>query len=147
MRFWQRITGDPKARLSRAVLSELQTYRWPGNVRELKMVLMNLFTLFGAQQIGVPHLQAIYQFETLGKPATRPASGQEIDLHPGECLRRRKRTDEVLRAVKVTLRPLLWDGKKGRDTLALVRTALQDHIDELPVPRETIQDFLSKRTW
>jgi hypothetical protein len=24
---------------------------------------------------------------------------------------------------------------------------LQDHIDELPVPRETIQDFLSKRTW
>jgi len=24
---------------------------------------------------------------------------------------------------------------------------LQDHIDELPVPKETIQDFLSKRTW
>jgi 4-hydroxy-4-methyl-2-oxoglutarate aldolase len=24
---------------------------------------------------------------------------------------------------------------------------LQDHIDELPVPKETIQNFLSKRTW
>jgi regulator of RNase E activity RraA len=24
---------------------------------------------------------------------------------------------------------------------------LQDHMDELPVPKETIQDFLSKRTW
>ena len=24
---------------------------------------------------------------------------------------------------------------------------LQDHMDELPVPKETIQNFLSKRTW
>jgi hypothetical protein len=24
---------------------------------------------------------------------------------------------------------------------------LNDHLDELPVPKETIQDFLSKRTW
>ena len=24
---------------------------------------------------------------------------------------------------------------------------LQDHMDELPVPKETIQDYLTKRTW
>jgi hypothetical protein len=69
------------------------------------MVLSSLFGLFGPEQLGPSHLQAVFEFE--GQAGSgRPAPGGEIGVHRVECLRHLRRTDEVLRAAQVALRPL-----------------------------------------
>jgi transcriptional regulator of acetoin/glycerol metabolism len=58
---WKGITGEPSQSLSKEILARLKSYRWPGNVRELKAVLSNIYTLFGKDNLGVEHLDAVYQ--------------------------------------------------------------------------------------
>ena len=106
--FWTSITHDPAAELTEEILAALGRYRWPGNARELRMVLSSLFALFGPQGLTARHLQAVFEFE--GQAGGGPqASPGELDLHRVECLRQLRRTDEVLRAAQVALRPLLRD--------------------------------------
>lgn len=58
---WKNITGEQNHSLPQAILDRLASYRWPGNVRELKAVLSNIYTLFGKDNLGVEHLNAVYQ--------------------------------------------------------------------------------------
>jgi DNA-binding NtrC family response regulator len=58
---WKVITRDPKEKLPQEILSRLEAYNWPGNVREIKAVLSNVYALFGKDNLGVEHLDAVYQ--------------------------------------------------------------------------------------
>jgi DNA-binding NtrC family response regulator len=58
---WKGITGDPTHQLPKEILSRFETYHWPGNVRELKAVLSNIYALFGKDNLGIEHLDAVYQ--------------------------------------------------------------------------------------
>lgn len=105
--FWTEITQNKGKPLSEEFLSELRAYRWPGNARELKMLLNNLYALFGAEIPTVEQLHLVFLYEGqdrgLGPEA---APERELLLHRVECLRHLRRALEVIRATEVTLQPL-----------------------------------------
>ncbi|MEW6366028.1 MAG: sigma 54-interacting transcriptional regulator [Acidobacteriota bacterium] len=128
---WKRVTGDERAALPEPILAELGSHGWPGNVRELKAILANLNSLFGKDRLRVDHLRA-----TIGLQGSRPARGageDEIGLHRVQCLRHLKRVDEVVRASKVALRPLVEPKRQDPESIASVRVALRHRLDELEV--------------
>lgn len=127
MHFWTTITGDPLARLPADVVAELVAYRWPGNARELKMVLTTLHALFGGRQLTPSHLRAVFEFEGQAGGGA-PAAASELGLHRVECLRRLRRTDEILRAAQVDL-GRLSEGAASADRLARRAAELEQLCD------------------
>jgi DNA-binding NtrC family response regulator len=130
--FWKRITGDQSSCLPAEIIAGLQNYKWPGNVRELKAVLMNIFDMFGKDNLSTEHLDATLLMdgrETSVAKATTPA--QEINLHRAECLRHLRRVDEVIRACKVALRPLLDERKSDKQTVKSVQASIRQHLSEI----------------
>jgi DNA-binding NtrC family response regulator len=104
--FWKKISKNKKNRLPAVVLKKLQSYRWPGNARELKMVLQNLYSLFGHATLTLEHIQVVFSLEGLPVPKTEePVTEKEILLHRAESLRHLRKVDEVIRAMKHTVSP------------------------------------------
>jgi hypothetical protein len=65
---------------------------------------------------------------------SRFSGGQPpLELPQVECLRHLRRADEVIRATKVTLRPIVDGGKLDRETMAAVLTGLDLRLNELDV--------------
>jgi DNA-binding NtrC family response regulator len=129
---WRRITGDKSSSLPESILSQLQRYRWPGNVREMKAVLMGMYTLFGKDDVGVEHLNAVFQLQGQAAASGRP-SADEISLHAVECLRHLRRADEVIRACKVTLRPVVEKRRIDAEAIESVDSPLRHRLSELEV--------------
>lgn len=131
---WIKITKDRLASLPGEILSALPSYYWPGNVRELKAVLTNLYTLFGMENLGFRHLQMIMRME---QPEThlreKAVSEEEINLHRVECLRHLRKSDEVIRACQITLRPLERDRRTDRRTIEMILPSLRLRLEELEV--------------
>jgi DNA-binding NtrC family response regulator len=130
--FWTSVSRQD-GELPEEIVAELTRYRWPGNARELRMVLSSLFALFGAEDLGVQHLHAVFEFEGQAAPAglggpPRPADAAELALHRVECLRHLRRANELVRAVQVALRPLLQGHQLDREALAPV---LEQRVSEL----------------
>lgn len=61
------------------------------------------------------------------------AREDEIGLHRVQCLRHLRRVDEVVRASKVALRPLVEEKRQDPDSIASVRACLRRRLDELEV--------------
>lgn|GEM_PF-2251275 len=77
---WKDITRDPKHKLPREILDRLESYRWPGNVREIKAVLSNIYALFGKDNLGADHLDAVYQPPQIAPDAELFQKGDEERL-------------------------------------------------------------------
>lgn len=132
--FWQKLTRDQSKGLPPEILTELKSYRWPGNARELKMVLNRLFALFGADTLTVEQLRWVFCYEGQHHGLSEgPLVERELILHRVECLRHLRRADEVIRATKVTLRPIVDGGKLDRETTAAVLAGLDLRLNELDV--------------
>ena len=130
--FWKTITREAGAELSQEVLHELRRYRWPGNARELRMVLSSLFALFGSEALTARHLAAVFEFEgQVGIAGARPPSVGELELHRVDCLRQLRRTDEVLRASKVAIRPLGGEQPLTDETADAMASVLEHRHNEL----------------
>jgi transcriptional regulator with PAS, ATPase and Fis domain len=130
--FWKKITNDPKMSLSQEILDELQSHNWPGNARELKMVLNNLKSLFGAEGLGLRHLQSVFYLDGHNEtPQGDNTSENEIALHRARCLRHLKRADEAVRASRVTILPVVEEKKTDGKTISSVRDALSYRLNEL----------------
>jgi DNA-binding NtrC family response regulator len=129
---WKKVTRDRTATLPREIVSRMQTYRWPGNVRELKAVLMNVYSLFGGDDLGEEHLEAVFQLQGQGDArGEAPSPAAEMMLHRVECLRHLRRVDEVVRACKVTLRPIIEEKKTDQEALESVDSAFRHRLSEL----------------
>ncbi|MEW6366944.1 MAG: sigma 54-interacting transcriptional regulator [Acidobacteriota bacterium] len=131
---WKRIAGDDQVSLPDPILAELSSYGWPGNVRELKALLSNLRALFGNHHLRIEHVRAMMGLEGTGRAQVGTAPEDQIGLHRVQRLRHLKRVDEVVRASKVALRPLVEQKRQDPESIASVRTALHRRLDELEVP-------------
>jgi transcriptional regulator with AAA-type ATPase domain len=130
--FWQGITKEQRKVLPPAILTELKSYRWPGNARELKMVLNRLFALFGADNLSVERLRWVFLYEGQDHGLSGgPVAERDLILHQVECLRHLRRADEVIRATKITLRPIVEGEKLDRQTIAAVLPGLDLRLNEL----------------
>ena len=127
---WKKISRDEQAALPEEILSKLCCYGWPGNVRELKAVLLNVYTLFGKENIGVEQLDAVFQLQGIGGPV-EAGRGDEFSLHHMECLRHLRRVDEVVRACQVALKPIVEEGKLDGSTAGAVQASLGQRLGEL----------------
>ena len=131
---WRGITNCDSARLPQEVLRQLQNHNWPGNVREMKSVLGYLNTHFSAAGVTEEKLRLV--FLILGHQApglSATDKGFEIQSFRAECLRLILRADEVLRACKISVRPILVPRAKARrpEPLGAVREAVQQNLREL----------------
>ncbi len=130
--FWQKITEDHPKVLPPEILAELKSCRWPGNARELKMVLTHLFGLFRADNLSVEQLRWVFLYEGQDHALSGgPAAERDLILHQVECLRHLRRADEVIRATKVSLRPIVEAERLDRETLAAVLPGLDLRLNEL----------------
>ena len=69
---------------------------------------MNVYNLFGKDNLGKEHLEAVFFLQGQGEVRSKkPSPAAGIMLHRVECLRHLRRVDEVVRACKVTLRPII----------------------------------------
>jgi transcriptional regulator with AAA-type ATPase domain len=129
---WKIVTHSENAVLPPAIISRILQYRWPGNVRELAAVLMNVYNLFGRNNLGKEHLEAVFHLQGQGEVSgDTPSPAGEIMLHRVECLRHLGRVDEVVRACKVTLRPVIAPRKISPDTIEAVDSAFRHRLSEL----------------
>ena len=130
--FWQGITKDHRKVLPPEILTELKSCRWPGNARELKMVLHHLFGLCGADNLSVERLRWVFLYEGQDHGLSwGPAAERDLILHQVECLRHLRRADEVIRATKITLRPIVEGEKLDRQTIPAVLPGLDLRLNEL----------------
>ena len=95
---WRNITSNKDKTLPNEVVKKLGEYRWPGNVRELKMVLQNLYGLFGTDNLHEDHLKAVFYME--GQKSLPP--GIRTDLPA--CVKHLKRAQEVIRSIELRIR-------------------------------------------
>jgi transcriptional regulator with PAS, ATPase and Fis domain len=127
---WKSIANDQDASLPDEITSALMLYRWPGNVREVKAVLMGIYTLFGKDGIGVEHLHAVFKLQGQS-PSERLLESQGISLHRVECLRHLRKVDEVIRACRVTLGPVIELGEQEPQVIDAAQSSLRRHLSEL----------------
>jgi hypothetical protein len=131
---WRKITKDPKQGLRPEILAQLKSCRWPGNVRQLKMVLNRLASLFGVDNPTGENLRLVFLYEGQEQGSSEgPLGERDLILHRVECLRHLRRADEVIRATKVTLRPIVEGEKLDRETIAAVLPGLDLRLNELDV--------------
>lgn len=130
--FWRRITNNPDSTLPPEVLTELQTFPWPGNAREIRSVLQMIYVMCGEKNISAAHVRSAVPYHSRSplKPRT-PSSAQDVTRHRVESFRHIRRTDDVVRAVEVSLRPLVGERRTDPDSIAKVRSALCRRIEEL----------------
>ncbi len=129
--FWKAIVHDEAARLAPALLEELSAHRWPGNARELRTFLSTLYGLFGSEGLGVEHSRAVFAFEGGVGAGRASVEEDEIGLHRVECLRHLRRVDEVLRAWRVAVRPVVDGDAHDPESLALARAEGESRLAEL----------------
>jgi DNA-binding NtrC family response regulator len=133
---WKKhFAGERGRRLPPPLLDRLRSYSWPGNVRQLMAVLGRLRDMFPEQELTLRHLEAAMASSRELAPPQKPAPipGDALALHRGECLQHLKKVDEVLRAIKVALRPLLKDGRTDRRTARSVLESVRLRLGELDV--------------
>jgi DNA-binding NtrC family response regulator len=131
--FWARITANSASEPPADILDHLKQYRWPGNARELKAVLMSVYTLFGEDGLTIEHLRAVLHLQGQSQAEQSLTAEQEIKLHRMECLRHLKRADEVVRASKVALRPVLGEKNPDQSSIRAAQLALSDRLREIEV--------------
>jgi DNA-binding NtrC family response regulator len=131
---WKKITGGT---LPQDIVDALQQYAWPGNVRELKGVLSSLHALFGTDRLRLEHLRALLQQtgQTLTPPPQAPSTAttsvEDFSTHRLQCLRHLRRVDEVVRACKVAVRPVVVQGRTTRRTVLSVQETMQRLLNEI----------------
>ena len=105
--FWSRVAGPLAPPLGKTALDVLQMHRWPGNARELRSVLEGVHSWFGASKITRDQVSLVMRFYGLQTcPAEDIAEKDSLAFHHIDCLQHLRRTDELVRALKVTLRPV-----------------------------------------
>jgi len=124
--FWNKITGNPRAKLSADLLEELLKYSWPGNVRELKMVLTNLYSLFKREDPSVTYLKDTFYLEGLAflSPGGVPTAGDEARRQRVRCLQHLKRADEVIHFCQYKFKGSLAEDIKNGEPLPAIRESL-----------------------
>ena len=133
--FWNDITKSSAPSLSDEVLNELKSYDWPGNGRELKAVLIKLYSTFRNKKIRPEYLATIPQFYAAIRAGAKRKAKDEIMLHSVECLRHLKRTDEVMRAIKVALRPVIWhhEYNKNKKIVDKALGKVEEYLNEMEI--------------
>ncbi|HOP47978.1 MAG TPA: sigma 54-interacting transcriptional regulator [Desulfobacteraceae bacterium] len=94
---WINIMRIKHKPLPNEIIRKLAEYTWPGNVRELKMVLQNLYGLFGTQKLREDHLKAVFYMEG---QASLPSGGEADAL---ECLKHLNRAQELIKSIELEL--------------------------------------------
>lgn len=131
--FWNDITKSSAPSLSEEVLSKLENYDWPGNGRELKTVLNNLYSTFRNKKIKPEYLAIIPQFYAIIEAGVSKKEENELIRHSVECLRHLKQTDEVMRAIKVALRPVIWhhEYNKNKKVVSVALRKVKEYLNEM----------------
>ena len=133
-KLWKDITQGSEPELSKELVAELAAQAWPGNVRQLRTTLAGFHTLFLNEPFGLPHLRAFLEHEgqTSGSQPSR-ASADEFGVFRVDCLHQLRQTDDVLRACKVGLRPVVVDHRTDGASVASARAAVRQHLEELDI--------------
>ena len=130
--FWQKINHGKRKILPPEILTELKSCRWPGNARELKMMLSRLFSLSRADNPSVERLRWVFLYEGQDHGLSGgPVAERDLILHQVECLRHLRQADEVIRATKITLRPIVEGEQLDRQTIAAVLPGFDLRLNEL----------------
>jgi DNA-binding NtrC family response regulator len=145
--FWKEITKDAAASLPDDVVAQLCACAWPGNGRELKQLLQHLHGLF-ERDIGPVQLRAVLDFEgRVMAVAAEDARGEDLNRHRVDCLHHIRRVDEVVRACRVAVRPLIDEARDDAATRNAVIDELQrllteiDHLSRRTLPFYTLSAF------
>lgn len=142
--YWKKACHDEGAVLPKDVQNELQSHKWPGNVKELKFILKGMRVMFPKQKLSRKHLRIALQYH-YGVHFT-PKSAESL-LEAGlpwlETLRHLQRVEELIRACRVCVGPLLSASKIEKQTVFAVKMQLGHHLYELErllEARELFQD-------
>ncbi|MDP8256309.1 MAG: sigma 54-interacting transcriptional regulator [Candidatus Alcyoniella australis] len=129
---WRKICQDPSAVLPKDVLSELQMHKWPGNIREMKFILKSMHVMFPGQKLSRKHFRIALQYHY--GPQFAPSTTEEL-LDAGlpwlETIRHLHRVEELVRACKVCVGPLLSASEMSKQTVLAVKGQLGYHLFEL----------------
>jgi DNA-binding NtrC family response regulator len=133
--FWRGITKESNSQLPIDILEELKIYKWPGNGRELKMVLIKLFTLFGDKKLNIEHLKMVFllQGHTLPVRVEETSYEGKILQRQADCYQHLNRIIEVIRALKVTLRPIILSYTISSKTRESLLSVSKTHVAELEI--------------
>lgn len=131
--FMREIKQDPRYLLSDEAIRELQYYSWPGNTRELKNVLTRVHLLFPKMELEVMHIQI--GFNPIGRkkpplPKVRKPR-KAMAQHRLDCFWHLQRTDEAVRACKVSARNVVYLGMDDAESVEALRASCSRHLDEL----------------
>ena len=107
---WKTLTGKNHSPLSESVINDLYSYSWPGNVRELKMVLTNLYCLFGNDMpITEERMRFVFESQGICRPfaKTENRTPEILSMEDYSAYRRLRITHSSIRAVEYLLKPAL----------------------------------------
>lgn len=132
--FWGQVSqgADP---LPDSIIRVLKSAKWPGNARELKMVLNNLRTLFGFNNLREDHIHAIFLIEgrSFSAGTQSPISENELTLHRAECLRHLKRVYETVHAMDHCLRRVIHHESEKDDVSETPLDSFRFRFQELKI--------------
>lgn len=126
---WRKITRDPEGSLSDEIIDELKKYKWPGNVRQLKMVLNQLYSIFGKDKLRGRHLSTIMAldgYHTASKPPEINEKTKNL-----QWFTHLRAIDEVLHASENSWHSFLATHSLDWQAASYLRNSLYYHLNEL----------------
>jgi DNA-binding NtrC family response regulator len=132
MAIWKKL--DKPGKLSDIFLNYLKSYSWPGNVRELKTLLNTISDLFEGISPGPEHIEAIrtYQKKTLVE-STTTSEDDFNKMLKAQCKNRIIEVQNILRAIKIELRPIINKQLASLESekLARLKDFIQGEVNKL----------------
>lgn len=129
--FWSEIVHPGTPAISSDVIEELMKFDWPGNGRELRSVLSGLYGIYKNEKIRPEYLRLVPQLRSGIKRGIKTGQTDRIQFHGVECLQHLKRTDEIMRAIKVALRPVIWHHDYRKDKVERALSKVENYINEM----------------
>jgi len=134
--FWSTI--NPSHPLSSGFLNYLQEYPWPGNVRELKTLLNSLVDVFGQISPTAEHVEMIRKYRKEGLEQAKNLTEDDFSrVLKIQCRNRVLEFQNILRAMKIELRPVINNQLPGKGRGAEIRKIQSALMREL----EKVEDL------
>lgn len=140
-----KIAGKKAKPLSAKVLKELQSYPWQGNVRQLKAVLSQAFALFG-EELRVEHIRVLWLSESDLSRARQAAAQAPAPTGPlwVDQLDHLKQLQDLISTVRENLSPLARKRLPEEAAVAVMRSSIQNRLDEIPLLSHNQEKFSSR---
>lgn len=126
---------NPAHPLSPGFLNYLKEYHWPGNVRELKTMLNSIIDIFGQVSPTSGQVEAIRKYRKEGFLQDRNSNPDDYSkVLQIQCRNRVIEFQNILRAMKIELRPLINNQLAGKGQAAeiiRIRAALMKELQKV----------------